>query len=235
MLEKIKQNLRSIDGLPIVIDTQSTGLENWCKNKGWTNFEVTNNLQFLAVPPGSSLPVPVPVEAFSELKSQEISALISQINTCKQTSANLAVKALVYNLCCLCILALNKPVKEAMPAAVRFATIAQANFAASMYWLIDISTALSVIYIAISSIESLLKRQEYRKLKDKLSILIRVTQNEETASSSLLTHTGMFFDDPFFDEFVEAMAANRHELDAEVNAWLDAEENRQKDPDNPSN
>lgn len=49
MLEKIKQNLRFIDGLPLIIDAQVTILGQWCKENGWTDFEVTNNLQFRAI------------------------------------------------------------------------------------------------------------------------------------------------------------------------------------------
>ncbi len=70
------------------------------------------------------------------------------------------------------------------------------------------------------------------------SELINSIQNEQPekiSSSSLLTHAGMFSDDPFFDEFVEAMAENRRELDAKVNAWLDAKENKQQDTNDISN
>lgn len=173
----------------------------------------------------------------SKLEKQKISILTININICEEVNKDLAIKALISCLISVCILALNEPVKEAMAAPAALG-IAQVDFAVSVYWLMNISNALAIIYAIVSSIKSLLKRQEYRKVKNKLSDLVNSTQNkepEQIPSNSWLAHADRFSDDPFFDEFVEAMAANRRELDAEVNAWLDAEKNRQKDPDDPSN
>lgn len=73
---------------------------------------------------------------------------------------------------------------------------------------------------------------------DRKIILLLKQQNttdpQAMPNSSILDMAGAFKDDPFFDEFVEAMAANRRELDAEVNAWLGAEKNNQEKPKNTS-
>lgn len=170
----------------------------------------------------------------SNLENQEISILTININICEEVNNNLAIKALISCLISICILALNEPVKEAMAAPAALG-IAQSNSATRFDWLIDLSAFLAVLYAVVSTIESLAKKWECRELQNKLVQLLSREETKDTPSSSWLDRAGRFSDDPFFDEFVEEMAKNRRELDAEVNAWLDAEENKQQGSDDISN
>lgn len=214
MLAKIKKDLRFIDGLPLVIDAQAKLLEQWCKENGWRDFEVTSNLQFRAIPPDGSTHVLVPVEAFSNIKNQEISSLVSKINVSQQTYTHSAVEALAMNVLCLGIVILGKPMKEA---------ISQAEFATSIYWLINVTNTLVVIIAVTFTIKSLIKKWEVRKLKNDLSELLNQQEKPKVAQANswIESHAGVFKDDPLWEEFIEAMATHRRELDAEVNAWLD--------------
>lgn len=220
MLKKVKKNLQFVECLPLVIDAQVALLEQWCKDNGWSNLEVTSNLQFRAVPPGGVSSQIVPVEAFSKIKNQEISGLLSDINSYQQLRTNSAAKTWLYNIACICLLVLKEQVKNA---------IKPLDFAVSVYWLIDISTVLAVILAITSIIESLFRRGEYSKLKNKLVNLLDNHQEDPqaTPTSSWLDRTGLFKDDPLHEEFLEDMAAYRHELDSQM-AALEAEETQQE-------
>ncbi|MDB9523922.1 hypothetical protein PN480_18515 [Dolichospermum circinale CS-1225] len=89
----------------------------------------------------------------------------------------------------------------------------------------------SITELTLQDLESLINRivdekinqinldQDYKIEQPEIVQNIHILSEDMEKSNPFVQFDGIFKDDPLFDEFLEDMAANRRELDAEIAAY----------------
>lgn len=101
-------------------DIKSALLKDWCRRNKWSNFQLTQDGKFYAVPPGEYSPVLLPKEALveSDRYQELVDIKLREIRFLKRTSKRNANIALGLNVVCVCLLYLRDSSKNTITSFI---------------------------------------------------------------------------------------------------------------------
>lgn len=103
------EGLQLLDQLPAVIKLQRTLLRQWCSEHGWTELQVGSDSKIYALPPGNSIPLPLPKKAFTQLERLgDIFHELRELQSSKQLTQKTAKLLIPLAISCAVLIGVNK-------------------------------------------------------------------------------------------------------------------------------